>query len=127
MTNKEKLIAIIGEENFRKLERNLDPKHWHTKNIDELINTHLGYSIDRAFLWKYSVEGRDFWGSLHEKVIREWEEFGLRKISPEEHELIFKMFVMEWMQYPQRENKDWYDLLLSEGVGLKIYEALRSE
>lgn len=122
MTNKEKLIAIIGEENFRKFEANLaingkDPIFFiHNYGINVLIS---------SFCWNMTNDGYAFWRSLHEKLIKEWDNFGLRKISPEEHDLLFKMFVMEWMEYPQGDKERWYETVFSEGVGLKIYEALR--
>lgn len=124
MTNKEKLIAIIGEENFRRFEANLvikgkDPIFFmHNYGINVLIS---------SFIWNETIEGSAFWRSIHERLIREWDNFGLREISPEEHDLMFKMFVMEWMEYPWGDNERWYNLVFSEGYGLKIYDALRSE
>lgn len=127
MTNKEKLIAIIGKENFRKLERNFDPNFDRLETLDELIECRWIDAINYAFKWHHSPEGHGFWQSLHEKVSREWKDSGLSKISPEEQDLLFKMFCMEWMEYPWGDSERWYNLVFSEGVGLKIYEALRSE
>jgi hypothetical protein len=127
MTNKEKLIAIIGEENFRKLERNFNPKFKKLKSIDECINCHNEHTIAFAFDWTNSPERWWFWSYLDDKLMGEWEDVLLRKITNEEHDLLFKMFCMEWMEYPQGDNERWYETVFSEGVGLKVYEALRSE
>ena len=126
MTNKEKLIAIIGEENFRKMERNFDPKFQNLKSINECINCRDKNTVAFAFDWESSPEGWDFWNSLDDKLMEEWEA-PLRKITNEEQELLFKMFVMEWMEYPWGDNERWYNLVFSEGVGLKVYEALKEE
>lgn len=127
MTNKEKLIAIIGEDNFRKLERNFDPAFSNHFSLNEYIDCTEKGTIGLAFDWERSPEGWGFWNSLDDKLIEEWEDVSLRKITNEEHDLMFKMFVMEWMEYPQGDNERWYETTLGEGVGLKIYEALRSE
>lgn len=127
MTNKEKLIAIIGEENFRKLERNFNPDYRHFSDIDQLVDVKGRCFLTWAFLWRISPEGHNFWHHLYFEIYERWDNFGPRLISPEEHDLIFKMFVMEWMEYPQGDNERWYETVFSEGVGLKVYEALRSE
>lgn len=122
MTNKEKLIAIIGEDNFRKFEANLA-----IKGKDPIFYIH-NYGINvliLSFCWLSTNEGPDFWRSLHEKLIKEWYNFGLREISPEEQDLLFKMFCTEWMEYPQGNNERWYEIIFDSGLGLKIYEALR--
>jgi hypothetical protein len=124
MTNKEKLIAIIGEENFRKLERNFKKTK---RNIDSFIEKEGKYSLLWAFGWDCSIEGYRHWYRLNLKLMNEWETVDNRLISPEEQELLFKMFVMEWMEYLQGNNEEWYEFCLGQGLGLKIYEALRSE
>lgn len=72
MTNKEKLIAIIGEENFRKMKRNFDPNfdRFKFETLDELIELRGMGAIHYAFEWLYSPEGHGFWQSLHRKAER---------------------------------------------------------
>lgn len=48
----------------------------------------------------------------------------MNDFDKEEQEILFKIFCMEWMGYPQGDNERWYETVFSEGVGLKIYEAL---
>lgn len=127
MTNKEKLIAIIGEENFRKLERNFDKNFSRSDALGYLIKKQGKFSIFHCFVWGKSPEGYFFWSNLHAKVLANWKSVKSVKSKSEEQELLFKMFVMEWMEYPQGDNERWYETNLNSGLGLKVYEALRSE
>lgn len=125
MTNLEKIKAILGDEVFEMLRENY--------NSISLSKIRGGVSfegffadvknISSAFVWIETTEGHDYWEEQNNKLKDQWDTFGLRQITQEEQELIFKMFVCEYMEWI---NSDYVmNLYFQESqLAKKVYDAL---
>lgn len=127
MTNLEKIKLIIGDENFKKLKKNHIKRNQYLINtFEKFANLYGAHTISSSFNWQKSPEGHLFWKHLHCDVQHEWGNVELRKISPEEHDLIFKMFVLEYMEWFVNRYTCTEYFNKSE-LAKKVYEALRCE
>ena len=99
MTNLEKIKAILGDEVFEKLKENYNSislsKRKYGINFERFFTDKK--FINSAFIWSEAPEGSEYWMDQSNKLIQQWDTFGLRQITQEEQELIFKMFVYEFM------------------------------
>jgi len=125
MNKKEILKNYLGEEIWEKFLKNSGKTE---KTIDSFLDHYENPStiIHQAFSWGNSSEGRSFWNDIFLKLCyKNWDDLCLA-VSAKEQDLIFKMFVCEYMSwhYPDYFDENYF---YENSLGRKIYDALREE
>lgn len=132
----DKIRLILGEEGFEKFKRN----YYSDRCLEEPIkldsleefcergqkNTILG-----AFDWSRTPEGNYFWHNLADKIYLDWNTIEdtiiyPRVITKEEHDEIFKMFVLEFMGWKPC-NEFTFNTWLNCTIVKTVYDALKCE
>jgi len=124
----DKIRLILGEEDFERFKRYYN----RSESIASFCKRHEELSLYYGFTWSCSPEGWSYWDSIDNNVQSLWNTIEdtiiyPRTIGKEEHDEIFRMFVLAYYGFIKIDEYSVTRFFEENSIMDRLYDALRSE